>query len=1401
MCLLDVPWERISELCSAIHDSPVSPTFTFDRMIHTFPHDVHGYIFKRNIDQIHKKNKDIEKLCSLQMEIYQKAGIKVNFSLTDLIELTSMAEQFGRCMRLLTEYDIELLKQKEIDFRLCEQEDLFLGCNIATTVFLKSISHSASLHPTMLLINCLFQRTVNTLFIPPLVRSLGEFTSSSHDKHDLLNILSRLRVTPSLKTILKDIQKSRNKYTKPVEIDKPVICCIDNIDIAKTVHLHTIEKEDSTYYHGTNQIEYQPDLVIPEENSSITRLPIENITTDFIKPTEFEKDLLYEFIDVSYQVCMKYGVQNPHPKLTPILNPAHFDEEDSENTNKENATDTRKIDPMEEMWGLNTTTGSTQMSDIYNRVSPGKPTDTTTLKDVLTKLTQRYPHARKLIINADQAIFDIYQDIKDDLDFRHISKQINMNLEIWHVQLTMDKSIMSAYLIPLKPLLVALGYISDSHVQYLVKCGNLHRTHYILEAVNIAIVITISEEYLKENPNVDPEFDMYADFEEWLNQKLPTSPQLKLWVQFVKAFSISHAAWVAQRVGNWQLFHSTLSVNGFTPFFFSWGHCNYDHSVTEQLLQDSLDSDYEKFVKINNSNFIRYKSSNVLMANGTKQELYVKYTKSYLPKLIDDERVSKVADILVPLEMNKQNLHTILEVPDRYRHKIHNIDPREIDNLRCFIRNFNIIGICTSSEELHYSETVIESDDASICDENVEVLEQILQSSFEIESDNDESVTHLSTSDKLSIVKPLLVMSTDHPVSIDDIYWNSIDTDYLASVQKVQQQELVDWYSKIPINSKFLDSFKHGTTMMKLFSEQVCNQKSTGRTVALKKEIRDKLTTITYDLNPKKNASTNTNTVTQYSATARELIAKSIPTEDEPTLQSFDIQFSPDGFKRHKPEKSMLKKIIKDRFGPAFISTTSSLPNLYQLIAVDINYVLFHNLSRDPQISSHTKAFVKYHIEKYIQHTSLLILAFDTDIKTTLLKSQERYERNSKSTPTVPLTVRTFEGSKIAPIAALRRTDRPTRAHYAKVIIQELVHNPKEYLRNICTKDFIIIISGIALDSSHQFVLPLYIEYLHSSGTFEIKSAPGIQHQHGQGEDAIFEIAHTIHYPSSEKLLFVSPDTDTLVKAIAVHSQFNCVMHVSSPSPTMPTSDFFDITTFIQLLEQAYNGATYPIHTFVFLLLDQGISDFTCSWYGIGLKRSLNIFDKYPVHDLVTSTPQLPLTDELLNNINWSASLPYPSLNYLKKALHHRVIETTPSLKEHNLTYDQLRPLVFKTKNNARHSFPSTGGLSNHFLRTVLAFQHFFSIQSCPHSSEHILKFGFTKIDKHNEISLNNCKFDFNASVQDIPSNKQLCKALTKAKQPCTRYSRFEGLCTQHYRSANTTSATSNTNKKLKTSN
>ena len=176
--------------------------------------------------------------------MYNAAGISHNLTVYDLITMMSIAEQLARCLSVLNQMDVELMKKREIDHRKLQISHLQTSSNLVLTSFLKAHSSSEKLQPDSYLISSLLQRQVNAQFIPPFIRSLSEFAAKSHDTHDLIDVLSHLNVSESRPTIDKQLQNATEKYKKPYSNYKPIMTCIDNIDIPMTKHLHDIDFED-----------------------------------------------------------------------------------------------------------------------------------------------------------------------------------------------------------------------------------------------------------------------------------------------------------------------------------------------------------------------------------------------------------------------------------------------------------------------------------------------------------------------------------------------------------------------------------------------------------------------------------------------------------------------------------------------------------------------------------------------------------------------------------------------------------------------------------------------------------------------------------------------------------------------------------------------------------------------------------------------------------------------------------------------------------------------------------------------------------------------------------------------------------------------------------------------------
>ena len=65
--------------------------------------------------------------------------------------------------------------------------------------------------------------------------------------------------------------------------------------------------------------------------------------------------------------------------------------------------------------------------------------------------------------------------------------------------MNIDKAVWVEYIHVLTVLLVAVGYLSQSEIQYLADCKQLHRSHYILEEINIPISVTTLEKFQEDS--------------------------------------------------------------------------------------------------------------------------------------------------------------------------------------------------------------------------------------------------------------------------------------------------------------------------------------------------------------------------------------------------------------------------------------------------------------------------------------------------------------------------------------------------------------------------------------------------------------------------------------------------------------------------------------------------------------------------------------------------------------------------------------------------------------------------------------------------------------------------------------------------------------------------------------
>ncbi len=139
---------------------------------------------------------------------------------------------------------MKVIKELNINFRDLSQQDLHLHCNVALATLLKSIYGSPKLDNSASMIVSLIHRSLKKNYIPPLIRKVSEIVLTSKGKSATINVLSAFNVVSSEKTSRKMLRIAPS-YKQDFNNDKPVVSCVDNIDIKvytykKSLLLHRI---------------------------------------------------------------------------------------------------------------------------------------------------------------------------------------------------------------------------------------------------------------------------------------------------------------------------------------------------------------------------------------------------------------------------------------------------------------------------------------------------------------------------------------------------------------------------------------------------------------------------------------------------------------------------------------------------------------------------------------------------------------------------------------------------------------------------------------------------------------------------------------------------------------------------------------------------------------------------------------------------------------------------------------------------------------------------------------------------------------------------------------------------------------------------------------------------------
>ena len=208
-------------------------------------------------------------------------------------------------------------------------------------------------------------------------------------------------------------------------------------------------------------------------------------------------------------------------------------------------------------------------STVQQFILPLKADSKATVIKFLEEVKERCinEHRKRVLCTADQKLYEIFQVLKNEMPTR--CEEVSCFLEMFHVTWNIDKMIYTSYSeLGLRELFAAIGYMVEEHYSYVSQCRNVHRSHYLLTELSLAVRAELLSAFLDANPSIKADFqkatgDMpkitkfvecnHSSFQEWQAQMANTNPMLQMWLQFIDVVTCSEASWDAQRTGDHNL--------------------------------------------------------------------------------------------------------------------------------------------------------------------------------------------------------------------------------------------------------------------------------------------------------------------------------------------------------------------------------------------------------------------------------------------------------------------------------------------------------------------------------------------------------------------------------------------------------------------------------------------------------------------------------------------------------------------------------------------------------------------------------------------------------------------------------------------------------------------------------
>ncbi len=1187
--------------------------------------------------------------------------------------------------------------------------------------------------------------------VPPLTRALSEYVGNVKDTKEVLQLLSKFKVTNVDTTQRSQLKSAKDKYDVDFHPTRAILVALDNINIKHHGGIFNLDRVIAGCYCGVNYVSHQVEFDVPLPSCSFIRRDISTLTPDFIQPPAHCLQELTSFISQSTLRAIKYFLEVPVVNgFCSVVNLL----DDGIDLSSDDPIS--KINPMEIVIGLNTTRPSWKLADLKQRVMDGDVESETVLKELFEKLINEYKSSfrQRLLSSADQAIFTVFQDFRVKPEWNHIESVICLDMELWHVVLGMARAIAVAYRAPLRPLVALIGIVTQKDYDRFANCGNLRSTFYIMECIDIAVISEMFDFFLDENPDWDfirhidsaedlnDVFisDLDREFNAWLNQKLEANPYLRLWYQYHCAFTYANATWVSQRIGNHNLYRASISVKGFLPLYWVWNRNRYDHSVSEQHREYALACPYEEYIRSSGGQYIRFENSPVMRAHGDWQEYSVKLAKGVTHHMDPQGKALHSAlPKLVPVETNRRNLEKLAEMPPRNKHKFHYPQLDIINNIRYVFRLGNLLG--RESRDVSSSSPAPVVSPAS---SDPVVSPTDFMSSIYLPDD--------FSDDPFSKLISVLHFGQCMPVSSD--YWLSYPTAYVLHPVD-PKLPFHCYYSRVPANEKFTHCFSEGTIFAEAHAVNIIQSRNIGNTKELKKKLKDKRQIHYIDKTQKDKLFTPHH----YDVESRKAMAEADVLSTQKGKQDYDVQFSIDGLNRHAPQRNQLRLLLKSHFDGVFLArvipSQQDLFKYYNAFFIVGNGFLYLDFNKTRDVTEQTTGFCQKIIKPLLLSSSFVVMAFNYDPHVTGLKGQVRYERDSAISEKIPLTVRLSESENTVPRKDVRQESRPARAHFAKQLIKCIFSDPKKFLP-LSDSDYIVVFSGLGINNDEQ--LPISIHYSSNSSQFTCLTCPGIQVQSGLADDALFEIASRLFpSPTSERLAFASSDPHVLIKSLALSSSFSSsVEYIHWKLEEKLVFERYSIPVLASAIRSRCD-TQYPILSMVTLFLDGGFSSFTSKFYGYTLQTTLRVTDEFPSFDFVGPVSESDLDPELISLLELQPDTIIPLRPSLKKFQFNRLASNKDVANSSCTDFDSLFNISLDQK-NIRKVMPTAAGFNSHYLRLVAAFLHFTHVLPIVRN-EHLCALGFRLLDPSRPCSVTNCGMDFHAASSITKSQ------ITKSRQ------------------------------------